>query len=88
MPAEPKSIVKRDSTDLISRSLRGNGSSNVARRTFGGARLSCPFGGMRLSRPIRRGMLVMPAKPKWIIQPDAADLTSRSLRGVDLRGGF
>ena len=28
----------------------------------------------------RRGMLVVPAESEWIIQHDAADLTSRSLR--------
>jgi hypothetical protein len=35
------------------------------------------------SCPYRRGTPVVPGEVEWIIQRDAADLTSRSLQGMD-----
>jgi len=49
-------------------------SASLQREKIGGARLSCPY---------RRGVPVTPAETKWISRHYAADLTSRSLRGLE-----
>ena len=56
------------------RRLRLDGQSNVAQRT----RQAGPS-----ERRNRRGMLVMPVEPKWIIKRDATDPTSGSLRKAE-----